>query len=46
MRYIIKINQEQKRKKKNKPDANLAKVAYELSSKGRKINLTTRLPDV
>lgn len=31
-------------KKRNKPDADLANVAYELSSKGRNTILTTKLP--
>lgn len=31
-------------KDSNKPDADLANVEYELSSKGRNTNLTTKLP--
>lgn len=31
-------------KERNKPDADLANVAYELSSKGRNTILTTKLP--
>ena len=30
---------------KQKPDAPLAKVAYEISSKGENTNLTTKLPE-
>lgn len=38
-------NIDEKIKKRNKPDADLANVAYELSSKGRNTNLTTKLPE-
>lgn len=31
---------------RNKPEANLAKVAKELSSKGRNTILTTKLPEI
>lgn len=33
-----------KLRKRSKPDANLAKVVYELSSKGRNTMRTTKLP--
>jgi len=33
-----------KTNERNKPDADLANVAYELSSNGRNTNLTTKLP--
>lgn len=45
MRYVLDFCvQEKETKERWKPDADLAKVAYELSSKGRNTSLTTKLP--
>lgn len=50
-RWELKVNQFSvqktfKEQERNKPDADLANVAKELSSKGRNTILTTKLPEI